>query len=56
MSHPATDQIMDRAESDAIEFVLDLGIDTTNPAFDKMVDIKMEEFYKEAMEQPGPHG
>ena len=56
MSNPANDAIIDRAELDAIEFVLDKGVDQDHPGFDKLVDIKFKELVKEAMEAPGPHG
>ena len=57
MSHPSQDAIVDQAESEAIDHVLNiLGIEPDHPAFDKLVDIKAEKIFKELSERPGPHG
>ena len=56
MSHPSNDAIIDQAETKAIEYIVNKGIDPDHPAFDRMVDIKMKKLYEEALERPGPHG
>ena len=53
---PFVDAIIDQAETEAIEAIVNKGIDPDHPAFDRMVDIKQEEIYKELLERPGPHG
>ena len=56
MSHPANEALASQAESEAIEHVLDLGLDITNAIFDKMVDKKAIEILEELMNRPGPNG
>ena len=55
MSHPSNDAIIDQAETEAIEAILKI-VDPDHPAFDRMVDIKQEEIYKELLSRPGPYG
>ena len=57
MSHPANEALVDRAETEAIEYVLNLGLrDLSNGIFDKMVDKKAEEILQDLINRPGPHG
>jgi hypothetical protein len=56
MSHPSNDAIIDQAETEAIEAIVNKGIDPKHPAFDRLVDIKQEQIYQELLERPGPHG
>ena len=56
MSHPSNDQIASQAENQAIEIVLDKGIDPNHPGFDKLVDIQAKRIFEDLVNQPGPHG
>jgi len=56
MSHYSNDAIIDQAETEAIEAIVNKGIDPNHPAFDRLVDIKQEQIYQELLERPGPHG
>ena len=56
MSHPNNDALASQAETEAIEYYINKGIDQNNPVFDKMVDIKAEKIFEELMNRPGSNG
>ena len=56
MSQESTDKIASQAENQAIEIVLDKGIDPNHPGFDKLVDIQAKQIFEDLINQPGPHG
>ena len=59
MSHPSNEAIAIQAESEAIEYILDLdlaGRGISNHIIDKIIDKKQAEIYEELINRPGPHG
>ena len=59
MSHLANDALAEQAETEAIEYVLDLdlaGRGISNSVIDKMIDKKAAKIFDELINRPGPHG
>ena len=59
MSHPSNEAIASQAETEAIEYVLNLdlaGRGISNHIIDKMIDKKQQEIYEDLINRPGPHG
>ena len=59
MSHPSNDAIASQAETEAIEYVLNLdlaGRGISNHIIDKIKKKKQKEIYEDLINQPGPHG